>query len=80
MEKIKAFLQWLWELKLQEHGHWCVFNCNDDDPPTYMRDAKRAACPHKGYRWDCKGIFCEGIERKNCPACEQWDRINRGNI
>jgi hypothetical protein len=80
MAKIKALVQWFMELELVAHGHWCIFNFNTDDHPTYRRDSKREACPTKGYRWDCKGVFCSGVERKNCPACDEWDRVNRDKL
>lgn len=80
LEKIKALVQWFMQLERSEHPHWCVFNWSDDDPPTYKRDEKRSACPLKGYRWDCKGLFCANVERKNCPACAEWDRVNASKI
>jgi hypothetical protein len=68
MSKLKALVQWFVQLELREHGHWCT------NEWITGRDEKRAACPHRGYRWSCYGVFCAGIERKDCPECKAWLR------
>ena len=61
MKKLKALIQWFIQLELQEHRHWCHL-CEADG--TYNK------CEHRSSCWMCSGVFCAGVERKNCPACE----------
>lgn len=56
IEKLKALLQWFIQLERTEHRHWCN-HCPEH------------TCQYEYRAWECRGIFCANIERRDCPAC-----------
>jgi hypothetical protein len=59
--KLAALLQWFVQLELQEHRHWC--SLWEADGRSYN------PCQHRTCCWMCTGIFCVGVERKDCLDC-----------
>ncbi len=67
IKKVKAILQWIVQLELQEHNHWCPRIANYE-------------CRHSFAAWHCSGVFCANQEKKLCIECEAllWKRRNLG--
>lgn len=56
--KLKALIQWLVTLELQQHRHWCELKPGRE-------------CDHQYGAWYCIGVFCGNKQRVDCAECRK---------